>query len=58
MIIGVALLVDELHKGQRLVCRYPEAVPSTFLVNFGIEFALESSFSSNHTFPTKQISSF
>ena len=28
MIIGVALVVDELHKGQRLVFRYPEAQPS------------------------------
>ena len=28
MIVGVALVVDELHKGQRLVCRYPECVPS------------------------------
>ena len=28
MIIGVALIVDELHKGHRLVFRYPEATPS------------------------------
>lgn len=28
MIIGVALVVDEFHKGQRLVFRYPEAHPS------------------------------
>lgn len=28
MIIGVALVVDEFHKGQRLVLRYPEANPS------------------------------
>ena len=31
MIIGIALVVDELHKGQRLVYRYPEAVPSSVL---------------------------
>jgi hypothetical protein len=31
MIIGVALVVDELHKGQRLVCRYPESRPSAIL---------------------------
>jgi hypothetical protein len=31
MIIGVALVVDELHKGQRLICRYPESVPSAIL---------------------------
>jgi len=35
MIIGIALVVDELHKGQRLVCRYPEVVPSSVL-NSGI----------------------
>jgi hypothetical protein len=29
MIIGIALVVDELHKGQRLVYRYPESVPSS-----------------------------
>jgi hypothetical protein len=28
MIIGVALVVDELHKGQRLVFRYPGSLPS------------------------------
>jgi hypothetical protein len=27
MILGIALVVDELHKGQRLVFRYPETVP-------------------------------
>lgn len=31
MIIGIALVVDELHKGQRLVCRYPESIPSSIL---------------------------
>lgn len=31
MIIGVALVVDELHKGQRLVFRYPVSVPSAVL---------------------------
>ena len=31
MIIGIALVVDELHKGQRLVYRYPESVPSSVL---------------------------
>ena len=31
MIIGVALVVDELHKGHRLVFRYPEATPSSVL---------------------------
>ena len=31
MIIGIALVVDELHKGQRLVYRYPESVPSNVL---------------------------
>lgn len=31
MIIGIALVVDELHKGPRLVCRYPEAIPSSIL---------------------------
>ena len=31
MIVGVALVVDELHKGQRLVFRYPESVPSAAL---------------------------
>ena len=28
MIIGVALVVDEVHKGQKLVYRYPESIPS------------------------------
>lgn len=28
MILGIALVVDELHKGQRLVFRYPESVPT------------------------------
>ena len=31
MIIGIALVVDELHKGQRLVYRYPESIPSNVL---------------------------
>jgi hypothetical protein len=31
MIIGVALVVDELHKGQRLAFRYPEVIPSCAL---------------------------
>lgn len=31
MIVGVALVVDELHKGQRLVFRYPENIPSATL---------------------------
>ena len=31
MIIGIALVVDELNKGQRLVCRYPESIPSYVL---------------------------
>lgn len=30
-VIGIAIVVDELHKGQRLVCRYPESVPSAVL---------------------------
>jgi hypothetical protein len=29
MILGIALVVDELHKGQRLVFRYPETVPTS-----------------------------
>lgn len=37
MIIGIALVVDELRKGQRLVIRYPEAIPST-LENAGKTF--------------------
>ena len=28
MIIGVALVVDEVHKNQKLVYRYPESIPS------------------------------
>ena len=31
MIIGCALVVDELNKGPRLVLRYPESLPSSFL---------------------------
>lgn len=31
MLLGIALVVEELHKGQRLVFRYPEALPSTLL---------------------------
>lgn len=31
MIIGIALVVDELHKGPRLVCRYPPSIPSNIL---------------------------
>ena len=31
MIIGCALVVDELNKGPRLVVRYPESIPSTIL---------------------------
>jgi len=27
MILGIALVVDELHKGQRLAFRYPESLP-------------------------------
>lgn len=34
IIVGIALVVDELRKGQRLVFRYPEAVPS-FVLNTG-----------------------
>eukprot|EP00596_Hydrurales_sp_CCMP1899_P003461 CAMPEP_0119037084 /NCGR_PEP_ID=MMETSP1177-20130426/5198_1 /TAXON_ID=2985 /ORGANISM="Ochromonas sp, Strain CCMP1899" /LENGTH=873 /DNA_ID=CAMNT_0006997833 /DNA_START=22 /DNA_END=2640 /DNA_ORIENTATION=+ len=30
-VIGIAIVVDELHKGQRLVCRYPESVPAAVL---------------------------
>ena len=30
-VIGIALVVDELHKGQRLVYRYPESIPSNVL---------------------------
>ena len=29
MIIGIALIVDELHKGQRLVYKYPDHIPPT-----------------------------
>ena len=31
MIIGVSLVVDDLQKGQKLVFRYPEALPSVIL---------------------------
>ena len=31
MIIGCALVVDELNKGPRLVIRYPESIPSSIL---------------------------
>ena len=31
MIIGIALVVDDLRKGPKLVCRYPTSVPSTAL---------------------------
>ena len=31
MIIGIALVVDDLTKGQRLVYRYPESIPSNVL---------------------------
>jgi hypothetical protein len=34
MIIGVALVVDDIRKGQRLAFRYPESVPS-FVINTG-----------------------
>ena len=27
MILGLSLVIDELHKGQRLVFRYPESNP-------------------------------
>ena len=27
MILGVSLIVDDLHKGQKLVCRYPDTLP-------------------------------
>mmetsp|Transcript_22496 Transcript_22496/g.32851 ORF Transcript_22496/g.32851 Transcript_22496/m.32851 type:complete len:723 (+) Transcript_22496:106-2274(+) len=37
MIIGVALVVDDIRKGQRLVFRYPEAVPSS-VINYGENF--------------------
>lgn len=29
MILGIALVVNELHKGQKMVFRYPESIPST-----------------------------
>ena len=31
MIIGVALVVDDIRKGQRLAFRYPESVPSSVI---------------------------
>ena len=31
MIIGAALVVDELRKGQRLAFRYPASIPSAIL---------------------------
>lgn len=31
MIIGIAIVVDELHKGPRLIFRYPSSVPSNIL---------------------------
>ena len=39
IIIGIAFVVDELKKGQRLVFRYPEAVPS-FVLNNGHSYFL------------------
>ena len=38
IIIGIAFVVDELKKGQRLVFRYPEAVPS-FVLNNGHSYS-------------------
>lgn len=38
MIVGVALVVDELHKGQRLVCRYPLSVKLKIFIIFSIQF--------------------
>lgn len=31
MILGVALVVNELNKGQRMIFRYPESIPTSII---------------------------
>lgn len=33
MILGVSLVVNELNKGQRLIFRYPESIPTYVVSN-------------------------
>lgn len=46
MILGVALVVDEFHKGHRLVFRYPEAPPSFALFSGEIMMKFHEEFMS------------
>ena len=45
MIIVIALVVDELNKEQRLVCRYPESIPPSILSNKGLREFYDDYFS-------------
>eukprot|EP00601_Ochromonadales_sp_CCMP2298_P033883 CAMPEP_0173370408 /NCGR_PEP_ID=MMETSP1144-20121109/26675_1 /TAXON_ID=483371 /ORGANISM="non described non described, Strain CCMP2298" /LENGTH=127 /DNA_ID=CAMNT_0014321967 /DNA_START=24 /DNA_END=404 /DNA_ORIENTATION=+ len=46
MILGVALVVNELDKGHRMVFRYPESIPSSVLAsNSGLVKIYEQYFS-------------